>query len=78
MKLTSSHKFIKNTSTYGLILREYLLNTGKRHPNSERARKSPWNRKGQKKKKEIGKGLHPRSPFTAGEISQDRGGPSEL
>ena len=51
MMLTSSHKFIKNTSTYGLILREYLLNTGRRHPNSERARKSPWNRIGQKKKR---------------------------
>ena len=30
VKLTSSHKYIRNTSTCGTILTEYTLNSGRR------------------------------------------------
>lgn len=50
VKLTSSHKYVKNTITRGMILQEYLLNTGKRPQTSKRARKSSYNWVGQKKK----------------------------
>lgn len=63
MKLTSSHKYVKNTSTCGTILSEYLLNTGRRLHTSERTRKSPHkhNRVEQKTKvrKELGWDLYP-------------------
>ena len=50
MELTSSHKYIKNRPTHGMVLREHLLNAGRRPQTSERARKSPHNWVGQKKK----------------------------
>ena len=50
VKLTFSHKYIKNTSTCLIILTEYLLNAGRRPQTSERARKSLHNWVGQKKK----------------------------
>ena len=40
VELTSSHKYIKNTSTNGTILTEHLLNTGRRPQTPERTRKS--------------------------------------
>ena len=43
-------KYIKSTSTCGMILTEYLLNAGRRPQASERGRKSPHNQVGQKKK----------------------------
>ena len=52
MGLTFSHKYIKNTSTCGMILTEHLLNAGRRPQTSKRARKSPCNWVGQKKKEE--------------------------
>ena len=51
MKLTS-FQVHQNTSTCARILTEYLRNTGRRPQTSERARKSPWNCVGQKKKQE--------------------------
>ena len=48
--LLTSHKYIKNTSTSGKILTKYLLHIGRRSQTSERARKSPSNQVGQKKK----------------------------
>ena len=65
MKLTSSYKCNKNTSTWGTILTEYLLNAGRRPQTSEEPRKSPRKQAGQKKKeenkvrKESGWYLHP-------------------
>ena len=50
VKLTSSHKYVQNTTTRGMILQEYLLNTGKRPQTSKRARKSSYNWVGQNKK----------------------------
>jgi len=52
VKLTSSHKYIKNTSTCGMILTECLLNAGRGSQTSERAIKSLciWVR--QKRRKE--------------------------
>ena len=49
MKLTFAHKYIRNTSTCGTILTEYLMNTGRRPQTAERARKSPGNQVGKKK-----------------------------
>ena len=49
MKLTYSHKYIKNISTCGMIHTENLLNAGKRPQDSDRARKSSQNRVEQKK-----------------------------
>ena len=69
MALTFSHKYIKNTSTCGTVLTEHLLNAGRRPQTPKRARKSPHNWVGQKKKgkkkkererKESGRDLHPR------------------
>ena len=51
MELTSSHKYIKNTSTCGTILIEQLLQAGGRPQTSKRARKSPSNWVKQSKKK---------------------------
>ena len=62
MKLTSSHKYIKNTSTCWTVLTEYLLNAGGSPQTSERTRKSPHkhNRVEQKtKESEKGTGLGP-------------------
>ena len=53
MELTSSHKYIKNTSTCGTLLTEHLLNAGRRPQTSERARKSPCNWVGQKKEEKL-------------------------
>ena len=50
MKLTSSLRHIKNTSICGMIHIENLLNVGIRPQNSDRARKSPHNWVGQKRK----------------------------
>ena len=59
-KLTSSHKYFKNTSTHGMILTGYLLNAGRKLQTSEKARKSPLNQAGQKKKmKGISQDPHP-------------------
>ena len=57
MKLTPSHKYIRNTHTCGTILTEYLPNAGRGPQTSERARKSPCNWVGRKKKKESEKGI---------------------
>ena len=72
MELTSSHKYIQNSSTCGTTLTEHLLNTGRRPQISERARKSPCNRVGQKKKekkkdKGIGTGPAPLGGSCEGE-----------
>ena len=40
MELTFFHKYIKNTSTCGMILTEHLLNAGRRPKTSQRVRKS--------------------------------------
>ena len=53
--LPFSHKYIKNTSTCGTILTEYLLNTARTPQTAERARKSPCNQVGKKKKKKARK-----------------------
>ena len=50
MEHTSSHKYIKNISTFGTILTEHLLNPGRRPQTTESARKSPHNQVGQKEK----------------------------
>lgn len=71
MKLTSSHKYIKYTSTCWTVLTEYLLNAGGRPQTSERTRKSPHkhNRGEQKKvRKELGWDLHPRE----GAVKEER------
>ena len=47
----SPHRYIKNTSTCGTTLTEHLLNADRRPQTSKRARKSPCNWVGQKKKK---------------------------
>ena len=44
------HKYIKNISTCGMTVIEYLLNAGRRPQTSERMRKSPHNLVEQKKK----------------------------
>ena len=49
MKFTSSHKYIKNISTCGMTVIDYLLNVGRRPQTSERTRKSPHNLVEQKK-----------------------------
>ena len=49
---TEKSRCIQDTSRCGRILTEYLLNAGTRPQTSERARKSPCNREGQKKKQE--------------------------
>ena len=43
-------RYIKNTSTCGMTLTAQLLNAGRRPQTSKRARKSPCNQVGQKKK----------------------------
>lgn len=60
MKLTSSHKYIKNTSTCWTVLTEYLLNAGGRPQTSERKSPHKHNRVDQKtKESEKGTGLGP-------------------
>ena len=54
MKSNFFHKYIKNASTHGMILTEYLLNAGKKPQPTERARKSPC-KLGSRKKKENNK-----------------------
>ena len=44
------HKYVKNTSTRGMIHTENLLNPCKRPLDADRAGKTPYNRVGQKKK----------------------------
>ena len=46
----SPHKYIKNTSTCGTVPTEQLLNAGRGPQTSKKARKSPHNWVGQKKK----------------------------
>ena len=89
MEPTSSHKYIKNTSTSRTIHKEHLLNAGRRPQISERARKPPCSQVGQKKKKRerekgIRMGLCPREgavmrkySCTSRVISLDRGGALE-
>ena len=62
MELISSHKFIKNTSTSGMIYTEHLVNASRRPQTSKRTRKPPHDQAGQRKKerKGIRTGLHPR------------------
>ena len=50
MELTSSHRYVQNTSICQTVCIEHLLNTGKRPQTSERARKPPHNRLGWKKR----------------------------
>ena len=58
MKLTFCHKYIKNTSTCGMILTEYLLNAGRRPQTAEKAKKkTSHNWVGKKKKKKVRKEL---------------------
>ena len=56
MELTFSHKYIKNTSTCGMILTEHLLNAGRRPKTFKRARKSHNCVRQKKKKREREKG----------------------
>ena len=63
MEITSPHKYIRNTSTYGTAPTEHLLNAGRRPQISQKARNSPCTWVGQKKKektetKEEGWDLH--------------------
>ena len=44
------HKYIRNTSTCGTTHREHLLNAGRRHQTSQKARNSPHTWVGQNKK----------------------------
>lgn len=55
MTLTSSHKYIKSTSTLGMICTENLLNAGKRPQDFARAIKSPHNWVGPKEKEKLRK-----------------------
>ena len=50
MEITSPHKYIRNTSTYGTAPTEHLLNAGRRPQISQKARNSPCTWVGQKKK----------------------------
>ena len=77
MELTFPHKYMKNTSTCGMIHTEQLQNAGRRPQTSERARKSSCNWVGQKKKekknkererKESGWEQHPRE----GAVKEER------
>lgn len=43
VELSSSHEYIKNTSTSGTIHIEHMLNAGRRPQTSERVGKSPCN-----------------------------------
>ena len=45
-----SHKYIRNTSTYGTTPTEHLPNAGRRPQTSQKARNSPRTWVGQKKK----------------------------
>ena len=51
------YKYIKNTSTCGTAPTEHILNTGRRPQTSKKARNSPCNWVGQKKKKKRDKGI---------------------
>ena len=72
VELTASDKYIKNTSTSGMICTEHLLNAGRRPQTSKRARKPPHNWVGQKKKekerKESGQDLCSKD----GAVKEDR------
>ena len=57
MELTFSHKYIKNTSTCGMILTEHLLNAGRRPKTSKRVRKSHNCIRQKKKEREREKGI---------------------
>lgn len=52
IKPTFFLKYIKNTSTRGMILTEYLLSAGRKPQTAEKARKFPCNWVWKKKKKE--------------------------
>ena len=81
-ELTSPHKHIKNTSTYGTILKENQLKTGRRSPiHSKLQERSPPGRMGEKKalgqkqspwegsvkeRRSIQADLHSGSPLPAG------------
>ena len=56
---SSPHRCINNASTCGTSLTEHLLNSGRRLQTSKRARKSPCNWAGQKKKKSERNGMWP-------------------
>ena len=90
MKFTSLHKYIKNTSTSGTNLTEYLLNTIGGPWTPKRTRKiltQPGRTKGRKTKRGNEKGpaplrgaegeesfLHSEKPPHSGKISRDREG----
>ena len=78
MEVTSSHKCIKNTFTCGIILTEYLRNTGRWY-HTTRAARSPRNWIGwkgkKKKKKESGQNLCPREGILKGERCPHPGNP---
>ena len=57
MELTFSHKYIKNTSTCGMILTEHLLNAGRRPRTFKMVRKSRNCIRQKKKEKEKEKGI---------------------
>ena len=62
MEFTSSHKYIKNTSTDGTILTEHLLNISRGPWTSKRSRKipmKPGNMKEMKKKRKKGNKIGP-------------------
>lgn len=45
-------QIVQNTLTHGTVCTEYLLNTGRRPQTSDRARKPPHNRLGERKERE--------------------------
>ena len=58
MEFISPHKYIKNTSTNGIILTEQMLNISRWLQSPKRKRKIPW-QAGRKKKRGIRKGAVP-------------------
>ena len=55
----SPHKYIKNTSTYGTTPTEHLLNAGRRHQTSQKARNSLGRAKVKKKNRDKRIGMGP-------------------
>ena len=74
MELTFSHKYIKNTSTCGMILTEHLLNAGRRPKTFKRARKAlNCIRQKKKRQKRIRTGPEPpRGNVRCENLSTDR------
>ena len=57
MEFTSSHKCIKNTSTCGVILTDYLLDTSKLHIQPKLQERSPCTGRVKKKESEWGRAV---------------------